>query len=171
MMSPCRRRRRARSHACAREITNDAVYTETASNCGPAVGLSLQNPRPRSSLTVPTRLGYLPPGVSTSSAQQQEARAVVGAPSHRQHRARFSSLPFPRLSTFAASVPRRSHANPAVKSPNRHEVCDSSHRRLVNQRSNLTHPLPLSPVTKENRRIQSFTPRQCCRQHVGSRST
>lgn len=54
----------------------------------------------RSSRTVPTRLGYLPPGVSTSSAQQREAGAVVEAPSHRQHRARLLSFPLPRPSTL-----------------------------------------------------------------------
>ena len=170
MMSPWRRwwtgcagvQPRARSHACTRDYERRRLHRngeQLRASCG---ALSPES-EARSSRTVPTRLGYLPPGVSTSSAQQQEAGAVVGAPSHRQHRARLSSLPFPR----SVHV-RREHPSTIARESSReiaeHEVRDPSRRpsrRPVNQRSNPSGPSPPSTPCHQrkssDRRIQSFT--------------
>ena len=155
---------RARAVTRAREITNDAVYAETASNCvASCVALSPESGA-RSSRTVPTRLGYLPPGVSTSSAQQREAGAVVEAPSHRQHRARLLSFPSPRSSTLPRASLHDSSRNRSAKSP--------SMRALINQRAPSIDQWQstenLLDNQKTNRRITG--PRQCCRQQIGSPS-
>lgn len=160
---------RARAHAVtrAREITNDAVYAETASNCvASCVALSPESGA-RSSRTVPTRLGYLPPGVSTSSAQQREAGAVVEAPSHRQHRARLLSFPSPRSST----LPRASlhDSSRSIREIAEHEAPDQPagpfDRPVTVNRSRKSAQQQQPETT--NRRIR---PRQCCRQQVGSPS-
>lgn len=116
-------RTRAATHAVtrAREITNDAVYAETASNCGPAVGLSLQRPRPvprgRSQLASDTCHQVSPRAVPSSERQEQSSGRLRTASI-----ARVSSLcrflVRPPCREHPSAIPRdRAASSPSMRPP------------------------------------------------------
>ena len=98
--------------------------------------------------------------LASDTCHQVSPRAVPSSKRQEQSSGRLRTASIARVSPRCRFhvCPRSPRASPAVKSPNRHEVCNSSRRRLVNQRSNLArNPLPPPPVTKENRPIKSST--------------